>query len=136
MSLPRARFLGVRQVMLGEVSVEVPTTMRERARGLRGRDGLAPGHGMLFPRARSVHTFGMRFPIAVAFLDRDLVVRQVRRLPPRRLAWSLCARHVLELAADADVRPGTRLGPVERPVGSARERAGQQEDGQCERAGA
>jgi uncharacterized membrane protein (UPF0127 family) len=54
----------------GEVlaSVESAATRRERRRGLRGRDGV---EGVLRLRARSVHTFGMRFPIDVAFCRRQ-----------------------------------------------------------------
>jgi hypothetical protein len=90
--------------------VEVPTTRRERARGLRRRAGLVPGTGLLLERCRSVHTFGMRFPIAVAFLDRDLVVLEVRRVPAGRLLRPRRrARHVLELPVGADVRVGDRF---------------------------
>ncbi len=94
----------------GTALVEVPTTRRERARGLRRRAGLAPGTGLLLERCRSVHTIGMRFPIAVAFLDRDLMVLEVRRVPAGRLLrprWR--SRHVLELPIGADVRVGDRF---------------------------
>jgi hypothetical protein len=94
----------------GTVLVEVPTTRRERARGLRLRAGLAPGTGLLLERCRSVHTFGMRFPIAVAFLDRDLAVLEVRRVPAGRLLRPRRrVRHVLELPVGADVRVGDRF---------------------------
>ena len=43
-----------------------------RARGLLGRTGYEGA--MVLPRTRSVHTFGMRFPLDVAFCDRDLLV--------------------------------------------------------------
>lgn len=45
-------------------SVELATDRAGRRRGLIGRDGL---DGVLVLRARSVHTFGVRFPIDVAF---------------------------------------------------------------------
>jgi hypothetical protein len=87
--------------------VEVPETARERTRGLLGRDGLAPRTGMLFERARSVHTFGMRFPIAVSFLDGRLQVLAVRRVPPRRIVARLrSVRHVLECPYETDLRVG------------------------------
>jgi uncharacterized membrane protein (UPF0127 family) len=98
--------------------VEVPETARERGRGLLGRGGLPAGRGMLFERTRSVHTVGMRFALAVAFLDAGMRVVKVRHVPPRRLAFRLFgARHVLELAADADLREGDRLvgAGVEEP---------------------
>jgi len=57
--------------------VEIPATRRERMRGLRDRGFLPPDHAMLFPRCRSVHTFGMRFPITVAFLDARWPLQQI-----------------------------------------------------------
>jgi uncharacterized protein len=94
--------------------VEVPRSARERARGLLGRDGLPPGHAMLFERTRSVHTVGMRFPIMVAFLDPSMAVVAVRRMRPGRLAFRpRGSRHVLECAAGSDLRPGDHLAPAE-----------------------
>ena len=40
---------------------------------------------MLALKARSVHTFGMRFPIDVAFCDKDLRVRRVVTLKRNRV---------------------------------------------------
>src|SRR5205823_5358974 len=82
---------------LGPFHVEIARTHSERRRGLTGRAHLEPGAGMLFPRARAIHTFGMRFPITVAFLDREHRAIGVKRVPPSRLAWNPRARHVLEL---------------------------------------
>ena len=54
----------------GEVlaSLEVADTRAARRRGLLGRDGI--DGALLLAPARSVHTFGMRFPIDVAWLRR------------------------------------------------------------------
>ena len=90
------------------LDVEVPTTHRERVRGLIGR----PPVPMLFERARSVHTFGMREEIVVAFLDRDHRVIRVTTVPPRRIVWSMRARHVLEMPAGSDLRREDRLTPA------------------------
>lgn len=108
---------------------DVPETHPERMRGLRGRSGLPHGRAMLLERARSVHTIGMRFTVSLAFLDRDLRVIVVRRVPPGRvLRPRVRARHVLEGRADADVRAGDCLRnkePAERkdrrtPTGTTR----------------
>jgi uncharacterized protein len=64
---------------------------------------------MLFEHARSVHTFGMREPILVAFLDRDLRAIDVTAVPPRRIVWAARARHVLEAPAGTDLRRGDVL---------------------------
>jgi hypothetical protein len=82
-------------------------------RGWRGRWVVGPDDVLLLDRARSIHTFGMRFPIAVALLDRELVVRSVRRVRPGRLLLPrLGSRHVLECAGGVDLRPGDRLRVV------------------------
>jgi uncharacterized membrane protein (UPF0127 family) len=98
------------------LEVLVPVGHRERTRGLRGREPTP----MLFTHARSIHTFGMRAPIVVAFLDRDLRVIGVTTVPPRRLTWSPHARHVLEAPRGTDVRPGDRLERLSlaRPSGT------------------
>jgi uncharacterized membrane protein (UPF0127 family) len=80
-------------------------------RGLLGRPGLDPGHAMLLERANSVHTFGMRFPILVAFLDRDYRVLQTRVLRPGRIVRNGRARHTLELGAGERVEVGEVLNP-------------------------
>ncbi len=64
-------------------SAEMATGMAERSRGLLGRaefDG-----AMILPRTRSVHTFGMRFALDVAFLDYDMVVLDMVALGRWRL---------------------------------------------------
>ncbi len=71
-----------------------------RMRGLLGRRELPAGEGVLLSPASSVHTFFMRFPIDVVFLDEELaVVGVVSRVPPWRVRARHGARHVLELAA-------------------------------------
>lgn len=99
------------------LEVEIARTPRERMRGLLGREGLGPDRALLLERTRSVHTLGMRFPLTVALLDRDLRVVHVRPAPPWRLVLPRRrTRHVLELGAGADVRVGDQLRPP--PVGA------------------
>lgn len=79
-------------------------------RGLIGRASLDPHEALMLERTRSIHTFGMRFPIRVALLDRHRTVRLVRRLLPRRVLLPRPGiRDVLELHEDVDARPGDRL---------------------------
>lgn len=64
------------------------------------REGAGPG--LLIPRCRSVHTFGMRFSLDVVFLDAD--GREIGRrswVPPGRLVSEAGAESVLELPAEA-----------------------------------
>ena len=89
----------------GEVLVralEGAFTRQTRNRGLLGRDGLAPGTGLLIVPCSSIHTFWMRFAIDVLFLARDGRVRKIARaVPPWRIAVGFGAFAVLELPANA-----------------------------------
>ena len=96
------------------IEAEVAETREERRRGLLRRQRLAPGRALLIPNASSIHTLGMRFPIEVAFLDRDMTVLAVRRLPPGRLTIPRRRRrHVLECAVGTNLGPGDRLRAAE-----------------------
>jgi uncharacterized protein len=56
-----------------------------------------PGHALLLPRCRSVHTFGMRFPLDLIWLDRDgRVLRVDEAVPPWRVRSCRDAAAVLE----------------------------------------
>jgi uncharacterized protein len=82
-----------------------------RLKGLLGRRSLPPGEGLLLRPASSVHTFFMRFPIDVVFLDRDLRVLSIARdLRPWRAAGRPGARAALELPAGECERRGLRIG--------------------------
>ena len=68
-----------------------------RLTGLAGRRSLPAGVALEIPRCRSVHTFGMRFAVDLAWLDGDRrVVRIDRAVPPWRVRTCRQARSVLE----------------------------------------
>ncbi|MFF4401759.1 DUF192 domain-containing protein [Streptomyces sp. NPDC001480] len=97
------------------VPLEIAASYRARTKGLLGRDSL--DGAMLLSPASGVHTFRMRMPIDVAYLDRRLHVIAVRTMRPGRLGLPrLRARHVLEAEAGAmegwGVRAGVRVGVV------------------------
>jgi uncharacterized membrane protein (UPF0127 family) len=82
------------------VPLEVAASYRARAKGLLGRTGI--DGAMLLSPANSVHTFRMRIPIDVAYLDRRLTVIAVSTMRPGRLGLPrIRARHVLEAEAGA-----------------------------------
>ena len=90
-------------VVLGR-EVPVASSFRSRLLGLAHLDGDEAGAGLLIPRCSSVHTFGMRFPLDLVFLDRDGRPCSSRReVPPRRFAWDRRAYAVLELACSYGV---------------------------------
>jgi hypothetical protein len=78
----------------------VARTARARLLGLAWLDDLPAGCGLLIPRCRSIHTFGMRFALDVDFLDGEgRVVRRVEGVPPRRVVRCRGAVAVLERRA-------------------------------------
>lgn len=80
--------------------VEILASRRSRYRGLLGRDAI--DGAVLLAKTNGVHTFGMRFPIDVAYLSRDLHVIAIVSMPPNRLSRNrITARHTLEAAAGA-----------------------------------
>lgn len=82
-----------------------------RMRGLLGRASLPSGEGILLRPAGSVHTFFMRFPIDVVFLDRDDVVVGIEpELAPWRTAGRRDAKAVVELASGECKRRGIEIG--------------------------
>jgi len=79
----------------------VACTLRARLLGLAHLDRDQAGPGLLIPRCSSVHTFGMRFPLDLHFLDARGECLEVRRaVPPRRVASYRGANAVLEIPAE------------------------------------
>jgi uncharacterized protein len=82
-----------------------------RMRGLLGRSNLPQGEGILLRPAGSIHTFFMRFPIDVVFLNEEgVVVEVVPRLQPWRAAGVKGACSVLELPAGEAESRGIEVG--------------------------
>jgi uncharacterized membrane protein (UPF0127 family) len=83
--------------------VRVATGLRARLLGLTFTDRDAAGGGLLIPGCRSVHTFGMRFALEVAFLDGEgAVISRRARVAPRRVVADRRAAAVLELPAGGE----------------------------------
>ena len=82
-----------------------------RMRGLLGRKELPSAEGILLKPSGSVHTFFMRFPIDVVFLDRELrVVAIAPDVPPWRMRGARGAKAVVELRAGEASRRGLAEG--------------------------
>lgn len=90
-------------------TVELATGWRERTLGLLGRDQF--DNALLLQPAFSVHTLGMRFPIDVAYLDRNLVVIKTATMGRHRVGLPVWrSRAVLEAEAGSFVRWGLKSG--------------------------
>jgi uncharacterized membrane protein (UPF0127 family) len=92
------RFRGLERRQFLGFEVPVATTRLSRLLGLAMLSRERAGAGLLIPGCRSVHTFGMRFPLDLLFLDSDgLVIEFCRDVPPGRVFRCRRAAAVLEL---------------------------------------
>ncbi|MBI2168526.1 MAG: DUF192 domain-containing protein [Actinobacteria bacterium] len=92
-------------------ALEVAASRADRRRGLRGRDEFEGA--LLLRPCRQVHSFGMRFPIDVAFCTDDGEVLRVSTLRPGRISTVVPrAAFVIEARAGSFARWG--LSPGER----------------------
>jgi hypothetical protein len=100
-------------------SADVASSSATRRKGLLGRDELPAGHGLWIVPCESVHSFGMRFPIDVIYLDRKKRVRKLRRqMTPWRVSMCLLANSVLELPAGTIDQTQTQRGDQLEFLGS------------------
>lgn len=85
-----------------------------RLRGMLGRPAPEAGEGLLLTPCRSVHMYGIRFPLDVAFLDANgAVVATYGPLSPgSRSRWHRNAVHALELPAGTLEESRTDIGDV------------------------
>lgn len=99
-----------RETVLAE-SADVADTSAKRRTGLLKHTRLEAGEGLWINPCESVHTFFMKFPIDLVYLDKNRKVRKVRHaVGPWRLSACLTARSVLELPAGTAAKTGTVEG--------------------------
>jgi uncharacterized membrane protein (UPF0127 family) len=93
-----SRFDGLARREAAGVSVPVAGTFRSRLLGLAFLDRANAGAGLLIPRCRCVHTFGMRFDLDLVFLDPEgSEIRCDQAVPSCRVALEWGAAAVVEL---------------------------------------
>lgn len=94
----------------------LPRNAWELHLGLLVRPPLRAGEGLWLNPCGGIHTLGMRYPIDVLFLDRDLrILRIAASVPPWQIRLAPTAtRSVVELPAGAAtaLRAGERLQVV------------------------
>jgi len=99
-----------RNTVLAEAA-EVADTASKRRTGLLKHERLEPGQGMWIVPCEAVHSFFMKFPIDVVYLDRKEKVRKTRvNMVPRQISGCLLAHSVLELPVGTIEATGTRAG--------------------------
>lgn len=93
-------------------SAAVADTLLKRMKGLMARKNFAPGEALIITPCNSIHTFFMRFPIDVLFVDRDnKIVAQGIEIKPWQVSpiyWR--AKFVVELPCGTISSSGTREG--------------------------
>ncbi|HEY2014879.1 MAG TPA: DUF192 domain-containing protein [Bryobacteraceae bacterium] len=99
-----------RKTVLAQAA-ELADTSAKRRTGLLKHERLEPGDGLWIVPCESVHTFFMKFPIDLVYLDKQKKVRKVRHaVPAWRLSADLFAHSVLELPAGTLRQTGTERG--------------------------
>jgi uncharacterized membrane protein (UPF0127 family) len=99
-----------RNVVLAD-SASVADTSAKRRTGLLKHERLEAGQGLWIVPCEGVHTFGMKFPIDVLFLNRKRRVLKIREnMVVRRISLCLWAHSVLELPAGTVKASGTEKG--------------------------
>lgn len=89
-----------RLAIADEAVIHEATTLRSRLLGLALLRDPPSGHALLIPHCHSVHTFGMRFAIDVAFLDeRGRALRVELSVRARRMLVCRAAFAVIETPA-------------------------------------
>jgi uncharacterized membrane protein (UPF0127 family) len=90
-------------------SVEVPARWAAKFKGLIGLDTFEGA--FYIEGAKSVHTFGMRFELDVAFLDADMTVVRTTKLSPNRLVLPvLRSKGIIEAESGAFSQWGLQIG--------------------------
>jgi uncharacterized protein len=90
---------------------DIADTSSKRRTGLLKHSSLEPGEGLWIAPCEGVHTFGMKFPIDVVFLNRKKKILKIRPNMVRgRISFSLLAHSVLELPAGTLDATGTVAG--------------------------
>ena len=94
-----------------QLSVKVTENFKERNRGLLALDKLENGQGLFITPCRSVHTFGMQYPLDLLYLNKALkIVKIIENLQPLRMSMALRGHSTLELNSGEVQRLGLSLG--------------------------
>ena|SRR5579864_1381824 len=99
-----------RNTVLGD-RIGIADTSAKRRTGLLKHTGLESGEGLWIAPCEAVHTFRMKFPIDVLFLDKKRKILKIRKDMQRsRMAVCLTAHSVLELPSGTAAAMQTMVG--------------------------
>jgi uncharacterized membrane protein (UPF0127 family) len=93
--------------------VKIARDFKSRSVGLLNRDSLGPDEGLLIKPCNSIHTFFMKFPIDVVYLDRKGKVLKIKHsLAPWRLSNCPFGYMTLELCKNRIIATGIKQGDI------------------------
>jgi uncharacterized protein len=94
--------------------IRVADRWLSRLRGMLARPAPRPGEGLMLTPCSSVHMYGMRYSLDVAFLDMEgKVVGMYHSLGPgARTRWHRNATYALELPSGTLEESGTSVGDL------------------------
>lgn len=99
-----------RNTVLGD-AIDVANTSASRRTGLLKHERLEAGTGLWITPCESVHTFFMKFPIDLVYLDKNKKVKKVRdTMVAWRMSACLSAHSIIELPAGVVKKTGTMAG--------------------------
>jgi uncharacterized protein len=99
-----------RSTTIGDRIVKAGTSS-ERTTGLLKRSGLESGGGLWIIPCEAVHTFFMKFPLDLIYIDRKLRIRKVvRNVAPWRISACLSAHSIIELPVGMIDASGSERG--------------------------
>ncbi|GAA5218209.1 DUF192 domain-containing protein [Corallincola platygyrae] len=91
--------------------VTVANNFLARLKGLLFKDGLTEQEALCLTPCNAVHTLGMRFPIDVAFLNKDnIVTKIVPEIGKRKATSDRRAHKVIECSAGLLNKLGVEVG--------------------------
>ena len=109
--MPKLRVTNQTRGQMLADTADIADTSQKRRTGLLKHTGLGPGEGLWIVPCEGVHTFAMKFPIDVLFLNKQHKILKIRpNMVKSRIALSLLAHSVLELPAGTLDQTGTQRG--------------------------
>ncbi|MEG6612971.1 DUF192 domain-containing protein [Pseudoclostridium thermosuccinogenes] len=98
------------QVICTEISIA--DTFMRRFLGLMGKKEIPPGKGLIITPCNSIHTFFMRMPLDIIFIDKsNIALHVIENLQPWRISpVILNARSVIEVPSGTVKKTGTTQG--------------------------
>ena len=87
-----------------KIDLEMKSSFWERMKGLLGVEYLDRSKGIILENCKQIHTFGMKFPIDVLVLDKNLdFIDFIHKMKPNRIGkfyWR--GKYIIELSSNEE----------------------------------